>query len=228
MRSCPSRHPARKPSISGLVPALSPTQYPANLLPKRVAQLDPFWAKGSKDAPWRGADVREIARKTIGLGVVWEMYKTSALLDLAGARKDAMTQLIGRSQVVAHFISMKQKYLEQEGAWHGFAPLLYFMSFGVPPPSACGAAAACSERASATDEDVRTLMGHGARYKQVEGRMTPTTADDRFELEQKNKAALPSSMAEASSCICNRISESVTIMIWFTQRSLHSPRRRRH
>ncbi len=157
---------------------------PAGLRPTRLAQLDPYWSKGEKGKPWPGNEVRGIAEKTVKGGLLWEMYKTSALLKLGGDTNLPLEKLIGYSTYIPSFIADKN-YLVQEGMRHVWAPKVYFMSFAASPPPACPSNATCklvARSAATSDEQTLELMKGAVAQRQVKGLETPTTKDDAFEL----------------------------------------------
>ena len=169
-----------------IVDAIDSGKLSKSLLPKRVAQLDPYWSAENKSKVWNGATVRGIIEATKSKGLIWEMYKTSSLLSFNADLNIPLVKSIGFTSYIAEFVGQDENYLVKQGLRHVWAPKLYFMSFQFAPPRVCPTkdASSCQQiaRSAATsDADTRCLMDAAVVHRQLEGKKTPTTSDDTFE-----------------------------------------------
>lgn len=162
-------------------------EIPANLVPKRVALLDPFWSNGAKDylnGRWTGEVVREYVGFLAERGVVFEQYKSSAILDLGiGDKNRDLEKKTAYTRIYPWYIPA----VDVAGR-HNAAKFIYFQSFQNPPPVELqlfhpgqllptGKAAAS---AATPDERIREMMETGGHWEQVKGLYTVATDDDRF------------------------------------------------
>jgi hypothetical protein len=86
----------------------------------------------------------------------------------------------------ADFISQDENNFVREGQRHVWAPKLYFMSFQDSPPrvrlkNELSPRKQVVRSAATSDQISRELMNKAAVHVQVEGKKTPSTADDIFE-----------------------------------------------
>ena len=166
---------------------------PPNLLPSRVALMDPYFSlkipfvNPQAYLPAGAESTGKLAIHTVqGLsarGVVFENIKTSPLTQLFGVC-DPNVEL---NQLCA----FAERYPEWIGLtdWQGrhiAAPNLYFhsMSFDAPPCTKKGTSNGRSLSAGSTDMEIRELMTLSSRWKtiQVEGMHAFDISDDRFDL----------------------------------------------
>ena len=180
-------------------------QLARNLLPTRVALMDPWWSmapasghkmpapapvpQGGQPAalpplvPWHGPDAAEIVRRLVAGGMIFERYQTSDILELgSGDPNQTLTDLIGIVIRVPTFISTSDLGM-QTGLRHVVAPRLYFQDFAFPPPMACddSGCGSLALSSSVSDERARELMQRHARWQQNAGEATVTPVDDRYQ-----------------------------------------------
>ena len=176
--------------------AIDTGEVAANLLPSRLALLDPFWSpfpKSYLDGQETGAVIRqEIIDRLLPRDVLVEWYRSSLLTQetmLAGDIPDFQAQ-IAYAELAPDFCSLLDQVCRHDGAWH-----LYFLSYGSPAPRECvldDLSESCmptGERgpmASTTHEQLAAMMGqpvywvHGLGPDGEDGRYTPQTDDDWF------------------------------------------------
>jgi len=166
---------------------------PPNLLPSRVALMDPYFSLklpfvNPQDYLPAGAEsTGKLAVQTVqalsARGVVFELWKTSPLTQLFGVCDPniEVNQLCAFVERYPDWIGMSD--------WQGrhiAAPNLYFNSIGFPPPptSRKGSSSGSGPSASSTDEEIRELMSLSSRWKtvQVEGMYSFDISEDRFDL----------------------------------------------
>ena len=156
---------------------------PSNLLPNRVALLDPFWSKGSKDylgGQWTGAVIRDLVGDLLDDGVVFEHYKNSNINDFAiGDRNDSLSDRIGETELIPGWISRFN-----QAARHTVSTYLYFHGFAHAPPAGCRTVDGeyrCDlpgPSAATSDAELRELMDGAFRFIQSEGQNTNRLDDD--------------------------------------------------
>jgi hypothetical protein len=163
----------------------------SNLVPDRIALLDPFWTQGDKNylnGDWTGERVRSHLNDLINLrdtAVTW--YKTSAIFDLwVGDQNTALEEEVA-------LINNRFWYLSSTAIAdkHIHARKWYFMSMAYDAPeevtinwwgkrSETGYDAAS---ASTSDYRIKIMMGDDEQWDQVEGRYTADPSDDQFEVK---------------------------------------------
>jgi hypothetical protein len=163
----------------------------SNLVPDRIALLDPFWTQDDKNylnGDWTGERVRSHLNDLINLrdtAVTW--YKTSAIFDLwIGDQNTALEEEVA-------LINNRFWYLNSTdiAGKHVHARKWYFMSMAYDAPeevtinwwgkrSETGYDAAS---ASTSDYRIKIMMGDDEQWDQVEGRYTADPSDDQFEVK---------------------------------------------
>lgn len=164
----------------------------ANLLPSRVALLDPFYSKGSKsylNGLWTGEKARQIVPDLKNMGVLFEYYQTSGITDLwVGDKNEGLKDMCAYNSVAPWYIpswGIAEKHIA--------APNLYFLSYSADAPEEVtinwwGRRRATGKdalSASTSDKRLNEMMNSNYRWVQVEGRYTQTADDDQY--ERKNK-----------------------------------------
>jgi len=170
---------------------VSAGQLPSNLLPKRVALLDPFWSKYGKDylgGKWTGEMTRTYVSELKTKGVVFEQYKSSGITDVGIG--DANLDL----EKMTAFSSMAPWYVPSTdlGAKHVAAYNEYFYSFYTAAPeevtiswgtrNLTGKVAAS---AATSDARIKEMMDPTKYWVQVEGRYTQDPSDDMYEVKSR-------------------------------------------
>ncbi len=174
-------HSAGNQLVTRLTEKLAFSATDQNIVPKRVALLDPWWAVTSF-VNTRPALLRAsiLAMKT--KGIIFEWYRTSNVNDNKGSSgNEELIPIIGRTEVEPDYYSSINVVSR-----HIAAPFIYFLSFQNPAPSGC--VAPCTDIApSAATSDARMLeiMNKASVYRQAGGRETPVTSDNTFELKTK-------------------------------------------
>jgi hypothetical protein len=169
---------------------LAAGEAPETLLPKRIALLDPYWSNGAKGylgGRWTGEVTRSEVAELMGLGVIFERYRTSTLSDFPlGDANGELTRRIGSTQLVPGYIS-----LFDQGGRHVAAPNLYFHSFDFAPPTECwsdrGIRRCDGEAASASTSDtvIERLMRSRHVWVQSAGKGTITPGDNQFDRQSR-------------------------------------------
>ncbi|MCX7921259.1 MAG: cell adhesion domain-containing protein [Clostridia bacterium] len=169
---------------------VSAGQLPKNLLPKRVALLDPFWSKYGKDylgGKWTGEKVREFVAELKTKGVLFEQYRSSAV-ELGGDSNTELQKMTAFSELAPWYIPTLEITWKHVAAYNW-----YFYSFYSNPPIECtinfwgtriktGNVAA---NAKTSDSRIAEMMSSSYRWVQVEGRYTADPADDWFERKSR-------------------------------------------
>jgi pimeloyl-ACP methyl ester carboxylesterase len=151
----------------------------SNLLPKRVALLDPFYSQDAKTYlgnKWTGEVCREYVTNLKTKGVIFEAYRTS-LASSSGFIGDTNTGLMNMTA----FTELKTSYFNQtqQTQKHNAAVWHYLWSFGSNPPVLTNTT---TEAASAktSDSRINTLMGGTKKLVQDRGNTTKEPWDDTF------------------------------------------------
>lgn len=159
----------------------------SNLLPKRVALLDPYWTSGSKDylnGSSTGETVNSYVKELKAKGVVFEQYKSSTLSETLGA--DSNPEL----ETLTSFSIIRPDYIlsTDQTARHNMIKNWYFHSYAFDPPteltmdkngeiSTTGNVAAS---AKTTDTRIGEMQGNTYEWDQHDGKNTATAGDDTF------------------------------------------------
>jgi len=179
-----------------LVDGIAAGEVAANLLPSRLALLDPFWSpipKAYLDEQETGTVIgRDIAGKLLPQGMLVEWYRSSLLTE-ATLLNETLAQLqtqVVYAELAPEFCPPLDVVCRHDAAWH-----LYFLSFGSPAPHECvpeEAAAICLDTgkqgpAASTTNGRLTEMAnqhyywvHSIGTDGADGRFTPQTDDDWF------------------------------------------------
>jgi uncharacterized protein YjdB len=164
---------------------------PANLRPKRIALLDPFWSKDAKSYlgnKWTGEVSRDYVTALKTKGVVFEQYKSSGITDVGvGDANAAMERLTAFSSTAPWYVPSWDL-----GGKHIAAYNEYFYSFASAPPIECTISWGVRTKtgyvaASAATSDARIaeMMRADRYWVQVEGRYTQNPNDDWYERKSR-------------------------------------------
>ncbi len=169
---------------------------PPNLLPTRLALLDPFWSPFPKtylDGQETGTVIRqEIIDELLPRGVLVEWYRSSLLTDETVQQEGAaeLQAQVVYAEMAPDFCSLLDPVCRHDAAWQ-----LYFLSYGLPPPHECvpdEASGGCVDTgqpgpaASTPNERLAEMMHqpdywlHSLGPDGADGRSTPQTDDDWF------------------------------------------------
>jgi pimeloyl-ACP methyl ester carboxylesterase len=152
----------------------------SNLVPKRVALLDPFWSAAAIAKASRASLVRSLIGPLKNDGMIFEWYKTSTLTEEdRGDENSELLSMIGRTDLELAYYSDKNQISR-----HVAAPFLYFLSFASPAPSGCKSP--CTDKApsaATSNERMFELMNKASEYVQITGARTPDVSDNTFELK---------------------------------------------
>jgi len=170
----------------------------ANIMPKRLELLDPFWSKGAKEYlgdnnndgnnDWNGECVKSCIKQMIernNLAVTW--YDSSPIVNFGvGDSNESLKDLVA-------FQSERYWYLSMIGVANKHVDVVhnYFWSFSFDAPkevtvnwfkrrTETGNVAAS---ASTSLKRIKEMMGDEYVWDQVEGRYTSTPKDDKYELK---------------------------------------------
>lgn len=153
-----------------------------NLLPDRVALLDPFWSIGSKSYlsnQWTGAVCRTYVNALKEKGVAFEEYKSSNIMDVPVADSNAgMRSMVCFQDLWPEFIN----FTNQSGK-HGYARTWYFysMAFSSPAEVLSGAVTGnVAASASTSTARIAQMMNSSYKWIQSNGKKTETPMDDTF------------------------------------------------
>jgi len=174
---------------------------PYNLLPSRIALLDPYYSFGGKhylNWRWPGEIAREYVRALRDEGVVFEHYGSS-LVQHGGDSNIGLRNLSAQQELRPWFIDALDI-----GAKHTASTKIYFSSFNNSPPKEVKYGAWVGPwyfrywdpykkvytgeyalSASTPDERVDQMMRNDYYWDQVAGRYTFSTHDDEFERKWK-------------------------------------------
>ncbi len=166
-------------------------QLPANLLPKRVALLDPFWSKDGKSylgGRWTGEVSRDYVTALKAKGVLFEQYKTSGITDVGiGDSNGGMERLTAFSRPAPWYIPSWNLAAKHVAAYNE-----YFLSFNAAPPIECtiswwnrNPTGNVAASASTADSRIAEMMRSDREWVQVEGRNTQDPSDDWYERKSR-------------------------------------------
>lgn len=150
-----------------------------DLVPDRIALLDPFYSLNGKDyldGQWVGEVARDYAGELISEGVAIEAYRSSAVTSTIFVG-DANTELM--DQVA--FSELKPWYFSfwQVAEKHQAAVTWYFWSVDFDTLNTKRDSTDAPSAASSNSQ-ISTLMNKSWSVYQTEGRYTETPADDEF------------------------------------------------
>ncbi len=168
---------------------------PENLLPSRLALLDPFWSpfpKSYLDGQETGSVIRqEIEEKLLPRDVLVEWYRSSLLTEETLLNDDIpdFQDAVIYAELAPEFCSPLDQPCRHDAAWQ-----LYFLSYGSPAPRECipDESSACiptgnyGPTANTTNHQAAEMMGqsvywiHGLGPDGEDGRSTPQTEDDWY------------------------------------------------
>jgi len=170
---------------------------PENVMPERIALLDPFWSQdgksylgdkngdGSND--WVGERTRWAIEDMIyDRDIAVEWYKTSAIFDVwIGDQNSELENIVAVTSVRFWYLSAIEIVGKHVNARHW-----YFQSADEEPEEVTinwwgGRQQTGWDAASArtSDDRIRVMMASGDEWDQVEGRYTAKTSDDQFEVK---------------------------------------------
>lgn len=151
-----------------------------NLIPKRIALLDPFWSKNGKsylNNKWTGEKSREVIKKAISTyGTTVEQYKSTALGGLvAGDENLDMRKMTAFYRIWPDFIPVTES-----GIQHSYAYVWYFDSMGYTISTSNGVSGASSDINA-----LKNIMNYGKSsyyyyYNNGNGNKTASSGDDTF------------------------------------------------
>nr|MCH9683531.1 hypothetical protein [Deltaproteobacteria bacterium] len=162
-----------------------------NLLPTRVALLDPFYTNGGKDylgGEQTGERVRRYARALRESGVLLESYRSSVVANNPFVG-DTNRELMG----MVAFQNVQPKFLDttQLVAKHKYAKQFYFDTYNglewslEPDPRTSKLPAEASLSANSDSETVRDAMRSCLKFVQSKGQYTMDYTDDAFSTKEK-------------------------------------------
>ncbi|MBE2222802.1 MAG: cell adhesion protein [Anaerolineae bacterium] len=179
-----------------LVAGIEAGDVPENLLPTRLALLDPFWSplpKSYLDGQETGTVIRqEIQEELLPRGVLVEWYRSSLLTETTLLSEDAqaLQDKVVYAELAPEFCSSLDQTCRHDAAWQ-----LYFLSYGSPAPRECvpdEASSTCiptggyGPTAVTTNQQIAEMMHqsvywfHGVGPEGEDGRSTPQTDDDWY------------------------------------------------
>lgn len=179
-----------------LVDGLEAGEVPENLLPTRVALLDPFWSplpKSYLNGQKTGVVIRqEIEERLLPRKVLVEWYRSSLLTETTLLDEDIpdFQDAVVYAELAPEFCSPLDQTCRHNAAWQ-----LYFLSYGAPAPrecipdeasSTCAATGGYGPTAVTTNQQLSDMMSqsvywiHGVGPAGEDGRSTPQTDDDWY------------------------------------------------
>ncbi|MFE8071043.1 hypothetical protein QQM79_08280 [Marinobacteraceae bacterium S3BR75-40.1] len=163
-----------------IVDANAAGQIAGNLIPDRVALLDPFYSNNGKDylnGQWTGEVARDYVSGLKADGVIFEAYRSSPTSSNPFVGDDNK----GLMNMTA-FVELKPWYFSwwQLAEKHIAARWHYFWSMAFNPPPIDGTSAD-GLSASTSDARVQQLMNGNQRLTHNSGEYSKSPSDDRFE-----------------------------------------------
>ena len=169
-----------------------------NLMPQRIALLDPFWSQDGKsylgdkngdgNNDWVGERTRlAIADMIFDRDIAVEWYKSSAIFDVwIGDQNSSLEDIVAVTNLRFWYINAIDVADKHRNARHW-----YFQSMADEEPEEVtinwwgGRNQTGWDAASArtSDDRIRVMMAEGSEWDQVEGRYTAKTSDDQFEVK---------------------------------------------
>lgn len=150
-----------------------------NLLPRRVALLDPFYSPGNKNYLGGERSTNDLGLEAIEIGkdsgVLYEMYRTSAVSLI---RKNLINESAYAEVRPWHFRGNQLAEKHVAASWH------YFWSFDVETPTIRGRDEP-GLSAATSDARVKRLMDGNRKLVHLDGRRTETPDDDVFRLRRR-------------------------------------------
>ena len=187
--------------VQQLAAGIEADALPLQLLPHRLALLDPYWSPFDQD--YLGGEktsdrVRAIIEQTVlAQDIPVEWYRSSSLTDgflISDANETLQTHVVF-TEMRPRYCSQAEQVCKHEAAWQS-----YFLSFGSPPPPECeraDAEAVCiatgrsAASASTSHERLDEMMSAPFHWIQVsdpddiDNTLTRRTDDDWFERQPK-------------------------------------------
>ena len=167
-----------------------------NLLPSRIALLDPFWSPFPKSY-LDGLETSEIIQQKIEQiilpkQILVEWYYSSWLTQSTMIREDIpdLKAQVLYAELDPRYCDLLDLVCKHDGAWH-----LYFLSFGSTPPpecipnnltDTCDPTGKSGPMASTSNQRIFEMMNQPFYWVQeigpdgIDGRFTPQTDDDWF------------------------------------------------
>jgi len=167
-----------------------------NLLPTRVALLDPFWSPFPKsylgDLETGEYIQQEIEQNILPKNILVEWYHSSWLTEstMIRAYTPTLKAQVVYAELDPRYCDLLDQVCKHDGAWH-----LYFLSYGSPPSPECvlddgsefcNATGESGPMASSSNERIAEMMNLAYYWVQeigpdgIDGRLTPQTDDDWF------------------------------------------------
>ena len=169
---------------------------PNNLIPSRIALLDPFWSPFPKTY-LDGLETGEVIQQKIEQiilpnDVIVEWYHSSWLTGSTMIRDDipSLKAQVVYAELDPAYCGLLDQICKHDGAWH-----LYFLSYGSPAPpecipdevsESCEPTGESGPMASTTNPRINEMMSLPYYWVQdvgpdgIDGRLTPQTDDDWF------------------------------------------------
>jgi len=175
-----------------------------NLLPTRIALLDPFWSPFPK--PYlEGLETGDVIQQKIEdeilpQNILVEWYHSSWLTESTMIREDIpnLKAQVVYAELDPRYCDLLDQVCKHDGAWH-----LYFLSYGSAPPPECVPVEVSTEfsidtsttceptgkvgpMASTSNQRIAEMMKSPYYWVQdigpdgIDGRLTPSTDDDWF------------------------------------------------
>jgi hypothetical protein len=156
----------------------------ANLLPKRIALLDPAFLQDGRsylNNRWTGEVARDYVDALKAKGVIFEALRSSGSSS-NGFIGDANTGLMNKTA----FRELKPWYfgMFDFGAKHGAAVWHYWWEFGQTPASIVGESG-YAPSAATSNARTQTLMQSSRKYQHDQGAYSKTPADDTYKYANK-------------------------------------------
>ena len=151
----------------------------SNLLPKRVALLDPFYSNNAKSYlgnRWVGEVCRTYVSELKTKGVIFETYRTSGVSSTGfiGDSNTGLMNMTAFSELKPWYFSSTQLTEKHNAAvWH------YLWSFSSNPPLIRGTSNQAAS-AKTSDSRITTLMNGTKKLVQDQGAYSKEPSDDNF------------------------------------------------
>ncbi|MBX9762581.1 MAG: hypothetical protein K2Y24_06060 [Pseudomonadaceae bacterium] len=151
----------------------------SNLLPKRVALLDPFYSNNAKSYlgnRWVGEVCRTYVSELKTKGVIFETYRTSGVSSTGfiGDSNTGLMNMTAFSELKPWYFSSTQLTEKHNAAvWH------YLWSFSSNPPLISGTSNQAAS-AKTSDSRITTLMNGTKKLVQDQGAYSKEPSDDNF------------------------------------------------
>ena len=156
----------------------------SNLLPKRVALLDPFYSNNAKSYlgnKWVGEVCRSYVTELKTKGVIFEAYRSSGASSTGfiGDSNSGLMNMTAFSELKPWYFGSTQLTEKHNAAvWH------YLWSFSFNPPLITGTSNQ-SASAKTSDSRISALMSGTQKLVHDQGAYTKEPSDDNFKLQAR-------------------------------------------